>query len=324
MSSTTEAKDAEAKYSRETEESDLLATYLKQISHYPLLTRKDEMEIGSFVSKLKKQQEEATAEVDNGSISRDNYEKKMNTAEKELESIRNLMITSNLRLVVAIAKRYRNHDMDMLDLINEGNIGLINAVERFDYSRGYKFSTYGTWWIQQSIIKALADKSRAIRVPIHMLNVYRNSTSAGQVLAQKMERPPSLQEVADYLKLSPSRLDSILQLTGDIASLDTSVDGESNTMVSELISSDDEKEDPGEISFRTNIQKLIDDSLNNLTDREKNIIELRYGLRGEGPLSLVEIGDRIGVTRERVRQIQNKAISTLRENTELQGVKKFL
>jgi RNA polymerase primary sigma factor len=233
------------------------------------------------------------------------------------------LITSNLRLVVSIAKKYQHRGLNLIDLINEGNIGLIEAVERFDYRRGCKFSTYGTWWIQQSIIKSIADKGKTIRIPVHVLNSARKCYSASRELAQNLGRDPIASEIANYMHMPEKKVETILSSTGDTTSLDTTVDSENSTNLSELISSDEYYE-PFEEFLKINIKEILAYSLEALTSREREIIKLRFGLAGKVPLTLEDIGTIFGITRERVRQIQNKAINKLSDFSEIQELRKVI
>lgn len=307
--------------SYEVDQDDPLAIYLKQISAYPLLSKSDELKVGEAINLVKKTRASLDLQVGDGQISRDQYEREVEGLEKELDFFRNKMITSNLRLVVSIAKKYQHRGLNLLDLINEGNIGLIKAVERFDYTRGCKFSTYGTWWIQQAVIKALADKGRTIRIPIHVLNTARNCFSVSRLLTQELGRDPHVEEIAEYMHLSPEKVDKIMKFTGDITSLDTSIDDESDTRLNDLIPADDHYQEPFEETFRSSLKDILNETLVSLSYRERRVVQLRFGLSGENPLTLEEIGKRLGITRERVRQIQNKAIVRLRELAPIQELR---
>jgi len=308
---------------KEPEEKDSLAIYLEQISKYPLLTRKGEHDLGKEIhdcrknlKELENQRSENIMSKKDFIILKDLYESRMNKAKHN-------MITSNLRLVVSIAKRHQFKGLGFIDLIDEGNLGLMEAVERYDYTKGCKFSTYGTWWIQQAIIKALADKGRPIRIPIHALNLIKKYYSAFRLLTQELGRKPHVEELADYMNVTKEKINQIVYISQDTCSLDITVDDENLTSFIDFICSDDYS-CPFESAFFTNLQNLVKENIKKLQNREKEILQLRYGLDGEGPLTLEKIGKRYGITRERVRQIQNNAIKKLRNFQPIQELKDTL
>jgi RNA polymerase primary sigma factor len=299
-----------AKKARPQKDTDPLALYLKQISRYSLLGIEDEQEIGQKIQHIKLSVvslKEAYADRPADPV----FLRESAKLEAQLRELKNRMITANLRLVVSIAKNYQHRGLGLLDLIDEGNIGLIEAVERFDYTRGCRFSTYGTWWIRQAIIKSLADKGRIIRIPIHMLNTISKCFYVAKQLTQDLGRDPSPEELSEYLQIPASRISEIMSLSQETTSLDTTVDEDNNTRLSDLIS-DDSLIEPFELVFTATLQETMDNVLSQLTEREMKIIKLRFGLTDKGPLTLEETGKLLGITRERVRQIQGKAITKLR------------
>jgi len=292
-------------------ETDPLALYLKQISRYSLLTIAEEQDIGIRLEKLALQVEELKDELSQEHLSQEDYLIQKTLFEEQIKALKNRMIQSNLRLVVSIAKKYQHRGMSLLDLIDEGNIGLIEAVDRFDYTKGCRFSTYGTWWIRQAIIKSLADKSRIIRIPIHMLNTIKKSYLVSKQLTQELGRDPLPEEMAEYMNLPLEKVKEIMTLSQDTASLDTTVDQDHMTRLSDLIKDDNNKE-PIDAVFNVSLQDTINKVLEQLSEREMKIIQLRFGLNGKTPLTLEETGRVLGITRERVRQIQEMAISKMR------------
>jgi len=315
--------EKEVERENEAGELDALSLYLKQISAYPLLNRADELDVALRISSLKERMDDLEEARQFGESTIKDYEHNKAVCDAELNTARNKLITSNLRLVVSIAKKYQHRGLNLIDLINEGNIGLIEAVERFDYRKGCKFSTYGTWWIQQAIIKSIADKGKTIRIPVHVLNSARKCYSASRELTQSLGRDPRAAEIADYMHMPESKVETILSSTGDTTSLDTSVDDENSTNLSELISSDDSYE-PFEEFFKINIKEILAYSLEELTEREREIVKLRFGIGGKAPQTLEDIGKMFHITRERVRQIQNKAIAKLSEFAEIQELKRVI
>jgi RNA polymerase primary sigma factor len=300
-------------------DTDPLALYFKQISKFPLLSVQEEQTIGErivcFRGKIRELEQSYTDKEKD-----DLYKKDKARLDETLLAFKNRMINSNLRLVVSIAKNYQHRGLSLLDLIDEGNIGLIEAVERFDYTRGCRFSTYGTWWIRQAIIKSIADKGRVIRIPIHMLNTIKKCYFVAKQLTQDLGRDPSEEELSEYLGVPLSKVKEIVKLSQETTSLDTIVDDSNLTRLADLIK-DDSMEEPFEMVFSMTIQETMGDILLNLSEREMKIIQLRFGLAGEGPLTLEETGKLLGITRERVRQIQEKATFKLRNLKQLDELK---
>jgi len=304
-------------------ESDPLVLYLKQISRYPLLATEQERDIGEKIYHAREELEKLKQQENNPNIHTLEYTERKAELEQIMVDNKNKMINSNLRLVVSIAKKYQHRGLSFLDLIDEGNIGLIEAVERFDYTKGCRFSTYGTWWIRQAIIKSLADKGRVIRIPIHMLNTIKKCYFVAKHLTQEYGRDPSSAELAEYMNLPITKIKEIIQLSQETASLDTSVDEENITKLSDLIE-DNSSDAPFENVFSMALQDTIEKVLKHLTEREMKIIKLRFGLAGEGPFTLEETGRMLGITRERVRQIQEKAIAKLRHFKRIEDLKDII
>jgi RNA polymerase primary sigma factor len=299
-------------------DSDPLALYFRQISRFPLLTLQEEQNIGEKIVNLRGKLKELAAEKKKNKdidISGDKT-----ALDNMLLHYKNIMINSNLRLVVSIAKNYQHRGLSLLDLIDEGNIGLIEAVERFDYTRGCRFSTYGTWWIRQAIIKSIADKGRVIRIPIHMLNTIKKCYYVAKQLTQDLGRDPNEDELSEYLGIPASKVKEIVKFSQETTSLDTIVDDGNFTRLADLIK-DDQMAEPFEMVFSMTLQETMGGILSQLSEREMKIIQLRFGLTGENPLTLEETGKYLGITRERVRQIQEKAIWKLRTLRELKDLR---
>jgi len=301
-------------------ESDPLAVYFRQISKFPLLTLQEEQNIGEKIISLRAKLRDIDAEKNKNENTNVDFTKDKSALDAALLHYKNTMINSNLRLVVSIAKNYQHRGLSLLDLIDEGNIGLIEAVERFDYTRGCRFSTYGTWWIRQAIIKSIADKGRVIRIPIHMLNTIKKCYYVAKQLTQDLGRDPNEEELSEYLGVPVAKVKEIVKLSQETTSLDTIVDDGNLTRLADLIK-DDNMAEPFDMVFSMTLQETMSGILSQLSEREMKIIQLRFGLTGENPLTLEETGKYLGITRERVRQIQEKAIWKLRTLHELKELK---
>jgi len=304
------------------DEDDPLAYYLKQINKVPLLSPEEEkkcyIEIRYFKETLNKLSERhRAAEIDEHT-----FKKEKEHYEKKLIEVKNVLVTANLRLVVSIAKKYQHRGLILIDLIDEGNIGLIEAIDRFDYTRGFKFSTYSTWWIRQSIIKAIADKGRLIRLPIHMLNTIRKCYFITKQLTQKLGREPTTDEISEHLGVTKEKVVKILHIAQVPGSLEAPVNNEGTSELGDLIEYEQSGVHEDTVFFMA-LQGLLKQVLNKLSMREKRIIELRFGLDGEGPYTLEETGNILGITRERVRQIQNSALKKLKNFKLSKDLKEF-
>ena len=272
--------------------NDPVRMYLKEIGKIPLLTSEEETEVAKRL-----------AEGD--------------------EAAHNQMVEANLRLVVSIARRYVGRGLPFLDLIQEGNLGLIKAVGKFDYTKGYKFSTYATWWIRQSISRAIADHARTIRIPVHMVETINRVSRASHELLQELGRDPSSEEIAQRLHIATEKVDEIMRVAQEPISLETPVGEEDNSHLGDFIQDEDASE-PADVASYAMLREQLAGVLKTLTPREEKVLCLRYGLIDGKMHTLEEVGDEFEVTRERIRQIEAKALRKLRHPSRSKILKDFL
>ncbi|MFD0901790.1 RNA polymerase sigma factor RpoD [Actinomadura sediminis] len=298
--------------------SDLVRIYLREIGRVPLLTAEDEVELAkSIEAGLFAEEKMARAAVlDRGErvdlelLARDGRRAKQR------------LIEANLRLVVSIAKRYVGRGMLFLDLIQEGNLGLIRAVEKFDYTKGFKFSTYATWWIRQAITRAIADQARTIRIPVHMVETINKLVRVQRQLHQDLGREPTPEEIGLEMGLSPVRVVEIQRISQEPVSLQSPI-GEEDSDLGDFIE-DADAVVPIEAAAFILLQDQLEDILGTLSDREQRIIQLRFGLTDGHPRTLEEVGREFGVTRERIRQIESKTLAKLRHPSRAQMLREYL
>jgi RNA polymerase primary sigma factor len=284
---------------------DLTRRYLSELGSYPLLTAEQEVELAKAIEAGRT----AELELTNTQPTR-SHKAALQGQIAAAEEARRTFIQSNLRLVVSIAKRYQGTGMTLLDLIQEGNLGLMRAVEKFDHRKGFKFSTYATWWIRQSIGRGIADKARTIRLPSHLVDTMAVLSKASANMLKDLGREPTSAELAEETGLPIERVEVALHAAPDLVSLSASI-GDDDAELGDLLA-DDSAEVPFEAAAMALAKDDLQDLLDYLNPREREILSLRFGLEGEQPLTLDEVGRRYNVTRERIRQIEAKALTKLR------------
>lgn len=317
---------------------DSVRVYLREIGRIPLLTPEEEAEIAYDIVKnaeplaeaeqrLKEVEAERKGESD--LAKRASLQKEATGLRfkiKRLKRPKDKMAEANMRLVVSIAKRYSGRGLDFLDLIQEGNTGLLRAVEKFDPDRGFKFSTYATWWIRQAITRAIADQARTIRIPVHMVETINKLLRTQRKLTQELNREPSVEELAEALGETPEKIKYVFKIKQDIQSLDATIGGSDEDDASELgnFVEDDTAVSPEDATNDRLLKEQVMEVVGQLSDREQKIIKLRFGLDGGRQHTLEEVGVEFAVTRERIRQIEAKALMRLRKNKETEKLHDYL
>ncbi len=312
----TEEEKAEAEEEAEAAEAvaaglaldDPVRMYLKEIGRVPLLSMQDEKDLAMKIEAGERELER------NGSV-----DSRIVTIGEEAKR---QLTEANLRLVVSIAKKYVGRGMLFLDLIQEGNLGLIRAVEKFDYRKGYKFSTYATWWIRQAITRALADQARTIRIPVHMVETINRLIKISRQLLQELGRDPSVEEIATEMGLTPEKVREVIKISQEPISLETPIGEEEDSHLGDFIE-DQEAVAPAEAASVMLLKEKMQDVLQNLTDRERKVLVLRFGLEDGHQRTLEEVGQEFGVTRERIRQIEAKALRKLRHPSRGKALKDY-
>ena len=304
--------------------ADSVRLYLKEISRVPLLTRPEEVALAQRIEAGCLAAGELLDARTAGTLESMAPDQRRNLAAvvRDGKDARAHLTQANLRLVVSIAKRYANRGLPLLDLIQEGNLGLMRAVEKFDYSKGFKFSTYATWWIRQAVTRAIADQGRTIRIPVHMVEAINRVLLVQRQLSQDLEREPSIEEVAAVVDLPPERVRDMLRMAQDPLSLDQSVGESDGVSLSDFIA-DVDSEAPAESAARRMLNDTLAETLAELSEREQEVVRMRFGLDDGQPHTLEEVGRHFGVTRERIRQIESKTLAKLRNPNRSQKLRDY-
>ena len=302
---------------------DPVRMYLKEIGKVPLLTADEEVTLATSMSEGNLAKERlAEIEENNEHISAEE-QAELETLVKQGESSKQKLAEANLRLVVSIAKRYVGRGMLFLDLIQEGNLGLIKAVEKFDYTKGYKFSTYATWWIRQAITRAIADQARTIRIPVHMVETINKVIRVSRQLLQELGHDPSAEEISEEMNMPVDKVREILKIAQEPVSLETPIGEEEDSHLGDFIP-DEGASEPSEAASFTLLKEQLVDVLSTLTPREEKVLKLRFGIEDGRTRTLEEVGKEFNVTRERIRQIEAKALRKLRHPSRSKKLKDFL
>ena len=297
---------------------DSISLYLKEIGRVPLLTAAEEVSL----AKRMERGQLALQRIEEGIV--DHVEREQLLWEiRDGERAQEHLIKANSRLVVSVAKKYVGRGVPFLDLIQEGNIGLIRAVNKFDYTRGYKFSTYATWWIRQAVTRAIADQGRTIRVPVHMYEQINRLTRTSRQLVQELGRDPTTEEIAEALEVTPKKVEQVIRVSQRPLSLEMPVGEEEDSYLGDFIE-DEEAQSPTDAASQQLLREVIDEIFASLTPREVRILQLRFGLVDGYSYTLEEVGRKFGVTRERIRQIEAQALGRLRHPSRSRKLRDYL
>jgi RNA polymerase primary sigma factor len=297
---------------------DSISLYLKEIGRVPLLTADEEVSLAKRMERGRDARQKLTLGTDDP-----NERDRLLLAVKDGQAAQEHLIKANSRLVVSVAKKYVGRGVPFLDLIQEGNIGLIRAVKKFDYRRGYKFSTYATWWIRQAVTRAIADQGRTIRVPVHMYEQINRLTRTSRQLVQELGRDPTTEEIAERLGVPPRKVEQIIRVSQRPLSLEMPVGEEEDSYLGDFIE-DAEADSPTDSASQTMLRQVIDEIFESLTPREVRILQLRFGLVDGYSYTLEEVGKKFGVTRERIRQIEAQALGRLRHPSRSRKLRDYL
>ncbi|EEZ62301.1 RNA polymerase sigma factor RpoD [Slackia exigua] len=302
---------------------DPVRMYLKEIGKVPLLTAAEEIDLAMKIEAGVAATAELERAEDEGIELNRRDKRRLTRVEAVGLDAKQQLIEANLRLVVSIAKRYVGRGMLFLDLIQEGNLGLIRAVEKFDYTKGFKFSTYATWWIRQAITRAIADQARTIRIPVHMVETINKLVRIQRQLLQDLNRDPTPEEIGEKMGLSAERVREIQKISQEPVSLETPIGEEEDSQLGDFIEDDSAVVPPDAASFSM-LQEQLSKVLDGLAERERKVISLRFGLEDGHPHTLEEVGREFGVTRERIRQIESKTLAKLRHPSRSSKLKDYL
>ena len=303
---------------------DPVRMYLKEIGNIPLLSLDDETEYAKKVVLGREAQEklDKIEANDQNTVSAEEYEELLDIVE-EANVAKDKLVNANLRLVVSIAKKYLGRGLQFLDLIQEGNMGLIKAVDKFDYNKGFKFSTYATWWIRQAITRAVADQARTIRIPVHMVETINKLVRVQRQLVQELSREPSAEEVAERMEISVEKVQQIQKIAQEPISLEQPVGEEEDSSLGDFVF-DPHALDPYEYTAKNKLREELDLVLKTLTEREERVLRLRFGLIDGRQRTLEEVGKEFNVTRERIRQIEAKALRKLKTPAKSKKLRDFM
>jgi len=297
---------------------DSISLYLKEIGRVPLLRAEEEVSLAKRMERGREARQRLTQGVDDPA-----ERERLLASVKDGQAAQEHLIKANSRLVVSVAKKYVGRGVPFLDLIQEGNIGLIRAVKKFDYRRGYKFSTYATWWIRQAVTRAIADQGRTIRVPVHMYEQINRLTRTSRALVQELGRDPTTDEIADRLGVPPRKVEQIIRVSQRPLSLEMPVGEEEDSYLGDFIE-DADAESPTDSASQAMLRQVIDEIFESLTPREVRILQLRFGLVDGYSYTLEEVGKKFGVTRERIRQIEAQALGRLRHPSRSRKLRDYL
>mgnify|MGYP000477225906 CR=1 FL=1 len=303
--------------------SDAVRMYLREIGQVDLLTTDDERRLAQLIEEGLIAAGKIDEAAEAGAPIEGVEGRMLMRAVSRGERAKSELTQANLRLVVSIAKRYSGRGMQLLDLIQEGNLGLMRAVDKFDYTKGFKFSTYATWWIRQAITRSIADQARTIRIPVHMVEHMNRVTRAKRSMHQELEREPSIEEISVRVQLEPDRVRELLRISQDPLSLDSPVGEEDESNLGDFIQ-DDSVDNPADAAAKVMLSDAVGEVLGELSEREQDIVRLRFGLDGGQAKTLEEVGKEFGVTRERIRQIEAKTLAKLRHPQRSQRLREFL